>query len=229
MDIFLVDDDPAFLNLLKKYLSHDFNITTYENLKDAKEGLQEDVSSSIFILDYDLPDGNGNDFCNEIRQKFGPRPYIIILTSDSDLQKKLVAYQFGADDYLVKTVEPLELAAKLNSVANRLMNSDEAHEEFIYHNVQFDSSKMQAFDINNGEKKTLNLTPKEFLILKLLVQNEENLYSREKILGQVWGDDVTVTDRTVDQHITHIRRKLNNPSFSIEAVRGEGYRLTYRK
>lgn len=226
MEIFLLEDDQSIVALLKKYLSNDFIIYSFEDLEKARAFLKTNIKPKIFILDENLPDGKGTDLCLDIRNTYSHKMYIMILTITSDINNKLKAYQLGADDYIVKPVDMLEIAAKLKNVSLKL--NDEIKENFKLDNLYFDFSQMEVFLITGEVKKPLQLTPKQFLILKLLAMNADKIFSREKILQFVWGDNTNVTDRTVDQHIAQIRRKLSGSKVLLTATRGEGYRLVIK-
>ena len=219
MNIFVVDDDESIVVLIQKHLKHDYRVHTFECVEAVRKGLEESIPD-IMIVDDGLPDGSGIDFCNEVRENYPAHIYIIVLTGDKELSSKLRAYQYGADDYLVKPFEALELLAKLKNIGARIHQQN--HSEFSIGDLQFDLLKMQVIQKDCGE---IELTPKEFKILSFMAQNEGRVFSREQILDKVWSKQINITDRTVDQHITHIRKKTSNTLISIEPVRGEGYKL----
>ncbi len=224
MNVIFIDDDPSFINLVKKHLELDHNFMTFNDLNSARNSFRQDFSPHLFIIDQNLPDGSGSDFCSEIREHYGRTPYIIMLTSNKELQTKLISYQLGADDYLVKPIEPLELAAKLKIINSRL-NLNLTTKSIKINDVFIDMEKMQAFLIKNETKSSLDLTKKEFQLLNLMARRPDNIFTREIILSEVWGDNLNVSDRTIDQHIAHLRKKLINSSIKIESSRGQGYKL----
>ena len=197
-----------------------------ETAGSVKEGLEK-VSAekySLVIIDIGLPDGDGFELFQKVRTlpHYKKTP-VIFLTANEDVTSKISAFSLGADDYIVKPFHLLELRARverrLKKHLEESMNGDHITAGPLTLEVSSQRLKIQ------GKKGFVSLTPREFKILLLLVKNPERIFTREFILGKIWGKDVFVTDRTVDAHICYLRKKLSKYSTYVQSVPGEGYRF----
>ncbi len=218
--ILLIDDDKMTHKLVKLAIQQEFDLVSVLDLKTADEILAKDISFDLFIIDRVLPDGDGLSLCQKIRQDERIQNIPIIFLSASTLETDKVAGLFaGADDYVSKPFGGLELRARiharLKSVSTQFSVQD------LLFEVQSSRVYLVAFDI----KKELQLTRIEFKLLLMFAKSPDKIFSRSLILDQVWGNDMHVNDRVVDAHISHLRRKINESSLTIESLRGEGYRL----
>jgi two-component system alkaline phosphatase synthesis response regulator PhoP len=176
----------------------------------------------LVVLDLMLPDTDGFAICRGIR---GDRALatipVIMLTARSEEADRVLGLELGADDYVVKPFSPKELAARVKAVLRR--SSPEAGRPRIDagEGLLIDMDTMEVFSAEHR----LELTQAEFRILQLLASRVGWVFSREKILDHLWGDEKNVTDRSVDVHVKHLRDKLGPAGTRIINVRGVGYKL----
>lgn len=178
-------------------------------------------SYDVVVLDWMMPDGNGRDICAKLR-KIGYAGAILMLTAKDTLQDRVEGLDAGADDYLVKPFETEELLARLRALTRR---------SFVP--LQEDVIRLGDLELhrNNQTIKSggehIQLSPREFQLLDLLVQNKNLTLTREVILDKVWGLDADVNSKTIDATVKLIRKKLESSSSRelIMSVRGVGYRV----
>ncbi len=225
-NILIVDDEKDIVNALKIYLNNpDYQLFEAYNGKEALTVIgKEDIH--LVLLDLMMPVMDGITAMARIRE-FSNVP-IILLTAKSEDTDKILGLNVGADDYITKPFNPLELAARVNSQLRRYtrLGADQRQQEVFAVGgiVLNDKSKSVQVD---GED--VALTPKEFDILKLLISSPDRVFSPKEIYRQVWQEDpFTGNDNTVAVHIRHLRKKIeinpDDPRY-IKVVFGQGYKL----
>lgn len=221
--ILIVEDDNAILKGLKENLELEhFNVLA-EN--DGEEGYKSAVKNKpdLIVLDIMLPSKNGFDICKDIRKENINTP-IIMLTGKSTESDKVLGLELGADDYMTKPFSVRELIARIKAILRRINNIEKEFENFTFGDIYLDFKKLIA----KKGKKILEMSLKEFEILKFFIKNEDNVISRNQLLDEVWGYDVFPTTRTVDNYILMIRKKIeNNPSIPkhILTIHSAGYKF----
>jgi two-component system, OmpR family, response regulator len=217
--ILMIEDDLELAEILSEYLEQfDTRVTTQDDPFNALSllKLQE---FDLIILDLTLPGMDGLEVCKEIR-KISQIP-IIISSARSDVNDKINALDFGADDYLPKPYDPRELEARIHSVLRRYTHKESTHQETNF---------LSDFYINEAalsilyKDKDLNLTNAEFGILKLLVQKQGMVVSREDIIHNVSVINEDSSNKSIDVMVGRIRNKIGNKKL-IESIRGIGYKL----
>ncbi len=227
MNIFVVDDEKLIVKGLAFSLEQDGN--TVDCAFDGKEALQKirDNDYDIVILDLMLPEMNGYEVCSAVRE-FSRVP-IIMLTAKSEDDDKIMGLEYGADDYLTKPFNILELKARMKAVMRRVSyTTDKAGAGtgdtgvIAIGSIKLDTNNRRCF-ISGRE---YNLTSKEFDILALLCSNPNTIFSREKLLNIVWGSEYPGDVRTVDVHVRRLREKIEpnpgEPSY-VHTKWGVGY------
>ena len=219
--ILLIDDDMDIHNVVRHALTDQFDLESVYDLKTAELKLGKE-EFDLIILDEMLPDGRGTDFCFKVKKDLGKEHLpLIMLTQRRDLVDKLTAFNSGADDYVIKPFEPLELLARINARL-RIQGSSESN-SFVKGDLEFDLTT-QGLILNRGEEATtIVLTPIEFKILYLMAKKEGQVFSRDAILEAIWGNDKHVVDRTVDQHISKVRKRSKDSQYTVKASHGLGY------
>lgn len=222
--ILIVDDEEPIQELLK------FNLEKegYEVLlaDDGPTALKiiEEKRPDLVILDVMLPGMNGLEVCNQLRQNSNVREIpVIMLTAKAEEIDKVLGLELGADDYLTKPFSPRELLARIRARLRRIKPQTEEN-EMIRGDLRIDLDRFQVSV--RGEE--VELTPKEFELLRVLATHPGKVYSRDELLERVWGYEYTGDTRTVDVHVRHLRQKVekdaSNPEY-IETLRGIGYSL----
>jgi two-component system, OmpR family, phosphate regulon response regulator PhoB len=221
--ILIVEDDKDMSRLVEYNL--DKNQYHPICVNDGEQALKTARATppALIILDIMLPKMNGLEVCRALKRdsKTAAIP-ILMLTAKAEEVDKVVGLEMGADDYVTKPFSPRELIARVGSILRR-MRPVPAQEVFRYGAVEVDFGRYAA----TLRGKPVALTTKEFALLKALLEGGGRALSREQLLSNVWGYDhaVTLETRTVDAHITHLRRKLRPLADAIVTVKGIGYRL----
>lgn len=219
----MVDDDERLRQLLAEYLSgRGFRVDTAD---DGAKALSRARARGIdlVVLDLTLPGRDGLDVLRELRT-FSPVP-VIVLTARGDETDRIVGLELGADDYVPKPFNPRELVARIHAVLRRVEESPKsASEELHAGPVAIDAERREAR--LNGS--LLELTTTEFEILRALVANAGRVLPRERVMQIARGDDFASFERSVDVHVSHLRKKLGDDPRSpalIKTVRGVGYTM----
>jgi len=181
-------------------------------------------SYDLLILDWQLPDMEGTEVLREIRSELSWRIPVIFLTARDSEADIVTALDAGADDYLVKPARTAELTARLNALSRRVGNEVEVQEELVIGPYKIDLNKrtIHAFD------EDVSLTDKDFDLAVFMFQNIGRLLSRDFLLERVWGISTDINTRTVDTHVSRLRRKLSikpENGFRVKTIYQHGYRL----
>jgi two-component system alkaline phosphatase synthesis response regulator PhoP len=223
--ILIVDDEESIRQLIK------FNVekSGYKAL-EADNGnsaiqLAKSEKPDLILLDLMLPEIDGLDVCRILKGNVQTAGIpIIMLTAKSEEVDKILGLELGADDYMTKPFSPRELVARIKAVLRRNSREGTPEGELVIGRLKISFHRYEAY---LGKHK-LELTPKEYELLKLFVTNIGKAYSREQLLEKIWGYDYFGDTRTVDVHVRHLRAKLSSDSETadaIETVRGVGYRF----
>jgi two-component system, OmpR family, response regulator len=217
--ILLIDDDPKLAQLLSSYLGqHGYDV---RHAPGGAQGLESLASSTpdAILLDVMMPGMDGLEVLRRLRTR--SQVPVVMLTARGDETDRIVGLELGADDYLPKPFNPRELLARLKAVLRRA------------NPVANDADRIEVSDliididgrVAHRAGRALDLTALEFDVLVALAQRAGRVVSREGLLTAAGRDDTTVSDRTVDVHISHLRRKLAEPAL-IKTIRGVGYLMT---
>jgi DNA-binding response OmpR family regulator len=225
--ILLIEDSDEVKVLVRRTLGANYQL---QMASSAAQGLEfaRLQSFDLLIVDVMLPDRTGFELCAQIRKTdtYQDVP-LIFLTSLSDIKDKLMGFSLGADDYIVKPFEPLELRARVEAKLRSRHLRQQQRQFLTRGNLRIHLPFQKAFVVDANGEKELGLTSTEFRLLYYLAENEGVILSREQLLEKIWGD-TTVLDRTVDTHIYMLRRKLPDEAQYIESVQGSGYRFVCR-
>ena len=221
--IAIVDDDSAILSTLTKFLTMDgYKAKGFSNA-DSLFAFLEKEEPDLIILDLMLPGMNGFQICKKLREKDRTaNTPIIILSGRSEEADKISGLDFGADDYVVKPFSMDELSARIRAVLRR--RSPETGEGKVIEVGNTVTMDLQKYLVTVGGEE-IDLTPTEFKILELLSSRKGQVFTRERILDYLWGEEKVVVERTIDVHIRHLREKLGKSGDMIKNVRGIGYKL----
>jgi two-component system alkaline phosphatase synthesis response regulator PhoP len=224
MKILLVEDEEGLIiTLTDRLQSEGFAVKT---AMDGESGLSLAIGEGfdLIILDVMLPKKNGYDVCRDLRQKNINTP-ILMLTAKGETIDKVLGLKLGADDYLTKPFEVMELLARIEALLRRSPNTNQnRNESFRFGDVSIDFSRAEI--TKNNEQ--VELSAMEFKLLQFLIENRGRVHSRNDLLDEVWGYDAMPSTRTVDVHVAWLRQKLeSNPKYPqfIQTVHGLGYKF----
>ena len=221
--ILLVEDEPDLLNTLSfNFESEGYKVAKALNGKEAMKFLEDDDSISLVILDLMLPDMSGLDICRHIRATDNLKDTLVIMvTAKGEEVDRVVGFEVGADDYVVKPYSVRELLLRVGGMLKRSSKENQSNDKDLveYEDLKIDNNKHKVY--LSDEK--ISLTSKEFKLLKHLLLKADKVQSRDNLLEKVWGYNNDVTTRTVDTHIKRLRSKIGKYGDKIETIRGEGY------
>jgi two-component system response regulator ResD len=219
--VLVVDDELKIRILLKDFLeSAGFDVLEAQDGKMALDIFQKSIKIiDVILLDIMLPELDGWTVCREIR-KISETP-IIMLTARSEDFDEVHGFEIGADDYVKKPVKPSALIARINALFRKQDKQKNEKKVFSFKGIEIDDSS----HIVTIEKEEIILSPKEYELLLILIENTGMVISREQLLSKVWGYEYFGGLRTVDTHINRLRTKLGEKGNMITTIRGYGYKL----
>lgn len=225
MKILLVEDEKGLIvTLTDRLVSEGFDVVS---ASDGAAGFELgcDPSLDLIILDVMLPKKNGYDIARDLRQKGIATP-ILMLTAKGETFDKVLGLKLGADDYLTKPFEVVELLARVEALLRRSPLNTEAkvNGAFKFGDIGIDFKRAEV----TKKDRPVELSAMEFKLLQFLIENRGAVHSRDDLLDAVWGYDAMPTTRTVDVHVAWLRQKLEeNPRHPryIQTVHGMGYKL----
>ena len=225
--ILVVDDEPAQLELLRYNLEKAGFETIQADNGRAAILLAEEHELDLVVLDWMMPEASGIDVCRELRSNSRTRLLpIIMVSARGEEGDRSLGLDSGADDYIAKPFSPRELIARVKAVLRRARPSL-LQDVLEFYGLTLNPETMRVE--RDGDE--ILLGPKEFRLLSVLIERPERVFSREQLLDMVWGHGVYVEERTVDVHMSRLRRALNKSEGHekkpdiIRTVRGAGYSL----
>jgi len=221
--VLVVDDEKLIVKGIKFSLEQDdMQVDCAYDGEEALNKAKENTYDMI-LLDIMLPKMSGFEVCQAIRE-FSDMP-IIMLTAKGDDMDKILGLEYGADDYITKPFNILEVKARIKAILRRSQKAEpveKAGEVLISGDLRLDCDSRQLYILD----KAVNLTAKEFDLLELLLRHPNRVYSREKLLSLVWGNEYKGDERTVDVHVRRLREKIepnpNEPKY-VHTKWGVGY------
>jgi len=220
--ILVVDDEPDLLELVRLSLVEaGFAVETAATGREALDRLQR-AAPDLVVLDLMLPDMSGTEICRWLRGRPESADLpVLMLTAKSEEVDRVVGFELGADDYVTKPFSPRELALRVRALLRRRAGAASEAHRLERGPIRLDLDRHRCHV--DGEE--VILTAKEFQLLATLMRRPGRVQTRERLLDEVWGSDVTVTLRTIDTHLKRLREKLGSGGELIETVRGVGYRF----
>lgn len=222
--ILLVEDEKSIRGFIKINLQrNNFSVIEAESGEEALNKMHTQ-RIDLAILDVMLPGIDGYHVCKEIREAY-PSVGIIMLTAKSQDMDKIIGLEFGADDYMIKPFNPLELVLRVKALIRRTGNIEKNSKEnaLTYGPFKIDIDAQKAYK----DSVELDLTPKEYMLLKIFIENPGKALKRDDLLDMAWGYNFMGDSKLVDVNIRRLRSKIeddaSNPAF-IETVWGTGYR-----
>ena len=221
--IVIVDDEPGVVSTISEYLSaKGFDTKGFSNSKDLFTFMAKEEKPDLIILDLILPGMPGFEICRKLKEKerYASIP-IIMVSAKGEEPDKVSGLDLGADDYMVKPFSLEELTARINAVLRRQAPEEQEEKITVGENLVMDLKRYEV-TVDGGK---VDLTPTEFKILECLSSRKNQVFTRDRILDYLWGEEKIVIARTIDVHVRHLREKLGSAGDMIKNVRGIGYKL----
>jgi DNA-binding response OmpR family regulator len=221
--ILVVEDDPGILRTLADNLKYEkYDVVTAMDGEAAYE-IRQNQQPDLMVLDLMLPRMSGLELCRKLRTE-GDQVPILILTARSEEADRVLGLDFGADDYVTKPFSVPELMARIRALLRRTSSATNLPATLKFGQVEVDFKRYVA----RRRGKAIEMTRKEFELLRFLASREDTPVTRDELLNKVWGFDSYPVTRTVDNHISGLRSKLErdpaNPVY-IQTVHGVGYKF----
>ena len=218
MKILVVDDETLIRDVVREYLQLDgFSV---EEARDGEEALDkfQQQQFDLVIMDIMMPKKDGFQTLKEMKQiKDIP---VLMLSARGEEFDKLIGFDLGIDDYVTKPFSPKELVARVKAITKR---RDANPKRLVFGGLEVDDVAHEV----KIDGKLINLTPKEYDLLKYFVSNNHIALSREQLLTNIWGYDFYGDDRTVDTHVKTLRHQLGSYGSCIKTIRKVGYKFEY--
>lgn len=227
--ILIVDDEPDLLEMVEFNLEKaGFRVLTAATGSQALSVARAE-RPALILLDLMLPDVQGTEVCRILKSEERTRDIpVIMVTARGEEIDRVVGFELGAEDYVVKPFSPRELVLRVRAMLKRAArgSGEEEDKEAVleFGSIRLDQERHRVWV---GEEE-VQLTALEFRLLTTFIRRRGRVQSRERLLDDVWGIDVEVTTRTVDTHVKRLREKLLDAGQYIETVRGVGYRFSER-
>jgi len=219
--IFCVEDDSNIRELIEYTLtSMGFAFEGFECASNFFDAIRAELPDLI-LLDIMLPDKDGMEILSELKQSSDKCNIpVILLTAKTSQINKIKGLDSGADDYITKPFDIMELVSRINAVLRRC--KPETGNIITYNGITLDTAARTVTTSENGK---ITLTYKEFELLRILLQNKKTVLTRDVLMNKIWGTDFEGETRTVDVHVRTLRQKLGKYGEYIETVRNVGYKM----
>lgn len=225
--ILCIEDSLEFFMYLNVVLK-EHKLTHATTLNNAFKLVQNGRESfDLILLDASLPDGNGIKAISTLKESFPLRTVpIVVLSADGDVLSKVASFSMGADDYIQKPPDSSELKARIEARLRGANAAQKDKSQIQIGDLVIDSDRMCVEHVNEqGARRLIELTPSEFRLLKLICGRPGQVFTRDHLIDYVWGISKHITQRTVDAHISHLRKKIAGSSVRIETVLSVGYKV----
>ncbi len=235
LKVLLIEDQESDAELIRRYLgaSGRAHLTWTKSLSEGLKKLKDVSAFDIILVDLGLPDSEGLPTLEALLEsKFGIP--IVVLTGDLNEHRGVKAVRMGADDYLLKgEIRSESLVRSLQYAVERVRapyntDSKNSEEAFLLKSdqLEIDLRKQLIWRLRGTRREKIELTPNEFKLFLLLFENSNSVVSRNRIVAEIWGgDDSSITIRTVDRHLSSLKKKLDGFDIPIETIYGVGYRF----
>lgn len=218
LDIYYIEDDASIAQAVKEYFEQlDYKVSVFSMIEDAKKALLS-YSPAIVLIDWNMPDGQGDNLCQWIRSKWKDLP-IIFLTARLDNHYIISGFQNGADDYVVKPFSLEILHSRILAILRRSMKKEE--HKLYCEEITLDKEKLAVF----YKQEEVALSSPEYQLLLMLMENKGKTITRKQLLEQIWDSTGNyVNDNTLTVTMKRLREKMHNP-ICLKTIRSFGYRM----
>ena len=222
--ILLIEDEIINQKIVSACLAQ-HELKTASSLAAAREFIKKN-DFDLILLDVKLPDGDGFAFLLELQSVLlKDEVPVVLITGKTESSDKVTGYSLGAEDYITKPIDPVVFSARIDSKLKKRQKQKNAQSGFTRDGFTFHLEKQSVNVEVNGHSETIDLTTLEFKMFLYLIKHKDHVFSRDQLITAVWGPSVNVSDRTIDSHISHIRKRIVNSKLTIQSVYGAGYKL----
>lgn len=221
--ILVIEDLSLYQKLVQNAIGVKYDVDCVETLQSAREKMNQSLYDLI-VLDVGLPDGSGFDFCREIQQSATHADIpVVFLTARESVSDKILGYTLGAEDYVTKPFDPVELLARIDSKIAKYAKLKSQTNHYKKGPIRFDLNLQCVFLSSDQTETKIGVTPTEYKLFLKLAQNSYKPVSRKELKDLIWTDSSDVDERNVDKHISSLRKKLGNYEKCISSSSGIGY------
>lgn len=221
--ILLVEDTKEIYQLVKTSLIGLGELHWESTLEGGKEFLSNN-HIDMLILDIELPDGNGVEYCAQISQE-SPLLPIFLLTAHDEVSQKVMGFTAGADDYITKPFNTMEFRARIEAKLKKQSRIEDGKDYHKWKELEVNTASQVITLIDEDKREEIELTALEYKLFMFFSNNCHTVLSRDQILNEIWGQDIHVYSRSVDTHVSKLRKKLSFHGELIESVHGVGYKF----
>ena len=221
--ILLVEDSKEIYQMVVQSTAQIAELHWAKSVHEAKAEIEKN-QFDIILLDIELPDGNGIEFCSSI-QSTHSHVSIFFLTGNTNLSEKVMGFSAGAEDYITKPFYPLELKARLEARLRKNKQKTLMSDNLNWRELKIIKSRQEVSILENEVFHKIELTALEFKILMYFASRPGEVIIRDQILNDIWGEDIHVYARSVDTHVSKLRKKLGAVSRIVESIHGTGYKF----
>ncbi len=222
--VLLVEDSKEIYRMVEQSIGGSLIELVWAQTVSAATEILASKTPDLILLDIELPDGNGVEFCSRI-QLDHPEVPVFFLTSHAELSEKIMGFSAGADDYITKPFNSLELKARIEAKLKKIEIIKRSSDYFRWREIEIDKARQEVSILQGSEFSPIELTALEFKILMYFATRPGVVVERDSMLNDIWGEDVHVYTRSVDTHVSKLRKKLGDLSHLIESVHGAGYKF----
>lgn len=222
--VLLIEDSQEIFIIVNQAIGQGVQLHWAQTIGQAKDLLGAH-QFDLALLDIELPDGNGIEFCAQIQSLY-PHLSIFFLSAHTDLSQKVLGFSAGADDFITKPFAPLELRARVEAKIKKMEMAKHASLHLKWKEIEIEKSKQEVSILESDGPKKIKLSALEFKLLSYFATRPGDVIPREQILNDIWGQEIHIYPRSVDTHISKLRKKLESMSHVIESIHGVGYKFS---
>ncbi len=224
-NIIIIEDDPGIRELVGIALADRYHVTVADSIREGERLLTE-KKFDLILLDVSLPDGDGFRLCAQIRNSTENRKTpVIFLTGRTEVPDKVHGFSVGGDDYLTKPFHIDELLARIEARLKATKLGSEETEHVKVGNLRLSYNSHSLWISEGVDERAVDTTPIEFKLVAFFVRHPNHLYSRHDLIHEIWGDEAEISERSVDSHISNLRKKLSGSTHTIQSIHGRGYKF----
>ncbi len=226
--LLIVDDNTDIQELIAAVLGASYQISRALTLAEA-EKLVEAGRYDLILLDVSLPDGESYPFCAKLRNVDATRHVpIIFLSGKGGISDKVLGFSLGADDYITKPFNIDELRARVEARLRFSQQIREAEALVVAGDLRIDVNSHGVYLLSSQGETRLDVTPIELKLLAYLARFEEQVFDRDHLVREVWGEGTHLSERAVDSHMSNLRKKIGGSAYTVMSIHGQGYKFTRR-